>query len=199
MEDNRMFRRMLDAARQRLAGRNPHEIARNAGVIFDEAASEFCIVTLGRSLNLPFPGLELPPDMQNWHGLLVLHYLDLADGAPLQGKSITFGQMKDGMVRGGGLDRRCEEAISTLMERISPQELGERCQRLGGRIVESNADFAAELALLPRFVLVLKVWFADEDFGASGRMLTDASADHYLTIEDAVTAGEVLLEMLSGT
>ena len=49
---------------------------------------------------------------------------------------------------------------------------------------------------LPNFPVTLKVWFADEEFDASARMLLDASADHYLTIEDAVTVGEILLEKL---
>ena len=60
----------------------------------------------------------------------------------------------------------------------------------------SNADFAVEFAFLPNLPVTLKLWFADEDFGASGRMLLDAGADRYLTIEDAVTVGELLLERL---
>ena len=45
--------------------------------------------------------------------------------------------------------------------------------------------------------VILKIWLPDEDFPASGRLLLDASADHYLTIEDAVTVAEILLERLS--
>ncbi len=39
---------------------------------------------------------------------------------------------------------------------------------------------------------------ADEEFPASGKLLLDASADHYLMIEDAVTAGQILIEKLVG-
>ena len=42
----------------------------------------------------------------------------------------------------------------------------------------------------------LKVWFADDEFEASGKLLVSRSADHYLTIEDAVTVGELLLSKL---
>ena len=35
-----------------------------------------------------------------------------------------------------------------------------------------------------------------DEFDASGRLLLNGSADHYLTIEDAVTAGSILLDAL---
>lgn len=44
----------------------------------------------------------------------------------------------------------------------------------------------------------LKVWFADEEFPASGRLLVDESAPSYLTIEDAVTVGALILDELTG-
>ena len=46
--------------------------------------------------------------------------------------------------------------------------------------------------------VLLKVWFADEEFPASGRLLLDESAPHYLTIEDAVTVGSLILDQLTG-
>lgn len=50
----------------------------------------------------------IQPPLSKWHALTLLHYLDLADGAPLTGRTITFSQYKDGLVRGGGLDRNAE-------------------------------------------------------------------------------------------
>ena len=52
------------------------------------------------------------------------------------------------------------------------------------------------LPFLPRIPLVLKVWFADEEFEASGKLLLTTSADHYLAIEDAVTVGEIILRQI---
>ena len=45
--------------------------------------------------------------------------------------------------------------------------------------------------------MTLKLWFADEEMPGSGRLLLDKSASHYLSVEDAVTAGELLLQKLS--
>lgn len=51
------------------------------------------------------------PPLPQWHALTLLHYLDLADGAPLTGQTIAFSQHRDGFVRGGGLDRNAELII----------------------------------------------------------------------------------------
>ena len=197
MKENRMFEQMLLAARQRFEGRSPAEIASRAGIEYDADAACFRLSSLGEQYSVSWPELAVMPETEGWHQLLMLHYLDLADGAPLTGRPVSFAQLKDGMVRGGGFDRRCEDALRELTERTNEKEIMRRCLAMGGRIVDSNADFAAELPFLPMIPVILKLWFADEDFPASGRILLDAGTDHYLTIEDAVTVGEIILERLS--
>ena len=49
---------------------------------------------------------------------------------------------------------------------------------------------------LPRYPLLVNIWFEDEEFPASGKLLLEAAADHYLTVEDAVTVGTLVLELL---
>lgn len=191
-----MFGQMLLAARQRLQGRSPAGIAANAGLCYDVEAACFRLTSLGTEFSISWPELKIAPEPEGWHSLLMLHYMDLADGAPLTGKLVPFGRLKNGMVRGGGFDRSCEGALQALMMQMDEEELARRCLSMGGRIVESNADFSAELFFLPELPVTLKLWFADEDFPASGRMLLDESADHYLTIEDAVTVGDIILARL---
>ena len=126
---------------------------------------------------------------------MILHYLDLADGYPLTGTEISFGQMKSGMVRGVGIDQKCELAFQNLK---NPGEdiLTQICENIGGKPIASNADAVWKIPFLPRFPVTLNIWLPDEDFSASGRLFVDASADHYLSIEDAVTVAELLLEKL---
>lgn len=45
--------------------------------------------------------------------------------------------------------------------------------------------------------MTFNIWFADEELEGSGRMLLNANAEHYLSVEDAVTAGELILEELT--
>lgn len=196
MDQNQMFSQMRQAALARLAGRDPKGIARNSGVCYEESTQQFHIPTLGRTVTLHYPDYRFAPELPGWHSLVILHYLDLADGFPLTGKEIPFGQMRSGMVRGGGIDRRCELAIQNRKD-LNEDTLAKICESIGGEPVASNADAAFRIPFLPRFPVTLKIWFPDEDFPASGRMLLDAGADHYLTIEDAVTVAEILLERLT--
>ena len=196
VKDNRMFAQMLLAARARLAGRKPQEICKNTNITYNENNGFILLESLGRDVKIQYPDFTFTPELDGWHQLVILHYMDLADGAALENRLISFSQLKGGMVRGGGLDRKCEADIGSLLKQIPEDTLIARCLSLGGQRIQANADFTVFFPFLPNFPVTLKVWFADEEFDASARMLLDASADHYLTIEDAVTVGEILLEKL---
>ena len=64
-------------------------------------------------------------------------------------------------------------------------------------VAETKADLCAVFPVLPRYPVTLKIWFADEEFPASGKLFLQDHADHYLSVEDAVTVGEILLQKLS--
>ena len=191
MQENRMYGEMLKVARAWLEGRQPEDIARKANVAFDGA--NFRLESLGTAIVVSYPQYAITPELTPWHQLLILHYLHLADGMALTGQKITFAGQKDGMVRGGGFDRKAEQALS----RMSCDALKARCAALGGRVIKSNADYSAQLPFLPMYPVFLNYWQADEDFPASGRLLLDSSGSHYLTIEDSVVAGELILELLT--
>ena len=187
---------MLAVARARLARHAPEDIAEKAGVRYADGA--FQVPTLGQTVTVRLPDCTIEPPLSNWHALTLLHYLDLADGTPLTGRTITFSQYKDGLVRGGGLDRNAELIVRRDLGVLPREELARRCETLGAELLPSNADFCARFDFAPRYPVWLKVWFADEEFPASGRLLVDESAPSYLTIEDAVTVGALILDELTG-
>ena len=194
--ENRQFELMLEAARSRLLRHVPEEISEKAGVRYENGV--FWVRTLGRRVEIQWPAGKITPPVSKWHALTLLHYLDLADGTPLTGKTITFSQYKDGLVRGGGLDRNAELIVRRDLGVLLREELARRCETLGAELLPSNADFCARFDFAPRYPVWLKVWFADEEFPASGRLLVDESAPSYLTIEDAVTVGALILDELTG-
>lgn len=194
--ENRQFERMLEAARSRLLRHVPEEISEKAGVRYENGV--FWVRTLGRRVEIQWPAGKITPPVSKWHALTLLHYLDLADGTPLSGRTITFSQYKDGLVRGGGLDRNTELIVRRDLGVLPREELARRCETLGAELLPSNADFCARFDFAPRYPVWLKVWFADEEFPASGRLLVDESAPSYLTIEDAVTVGALILDELTG-
>ena len=194
--ENRQFELMLEAVRSRLLRHVPEEISEKAGVRYENGV--FWVRTLGRRVEIQWPAGKITPPVSKWHALTLLHYLDLADGTPLTGKTITFSQYKDGLVRGGGLDRNAELIVRRDLGVLPQEELARRCETLGAELLPSNADFCARFDFAPRYPVWLKVWFADEEFPASGRLLVDESAPSYLTIEDAVTVGALILDELTG-
>lgn len=193
---NQTFEQMNLAALKWLEERDPAEIAQKAGVDYDPEKRAFSFSSLGMGLTLSYPDYRIDPQIGEWHYLLILHYLHLADGTPLTGKDIAFGQMKAGMVRGGGMDRKCEQVFESIKE-LDENALSEICIGLGGEKICSNSDAAYRIPFLPNVPVTLKVWLPDEEFPASGKLMVDSSADHYLTIEDAVTMAEILIERIS--
>lgn len=193
---NPQYDSMLSVARQRIARHAPEDIARRAAVDWRDGC--FLVPTLGKTVTVTLPSLALSPELDMWHALTLLHYLDLADGTSLTGRMMAFGQYRDGMVRGGDFDRRAEQVIRRQLGRLSAAELRRRCLALGAELEPSNADLCARFPFLPRYPIWLRLWLADEEFPASGRMFIDEAAAHYLTVEDAVTVGDLLLERLTG-
>lgn len=197
-KENRAFEEMRKVAKEWLNGRTPSDIAEKTGFRYEKETSQFHGNCMGEKFVLNYPDYEISPYINEWNQLLLLHYMKLADGIPLFEKWISMRDMKDGLIRGGNFDRRCEQVISQRIGEIPPEKMIEKCKAMGGRIIKSNADLTVQFMYLPYFPMLLKIWFADEEFSASGKLLVDASADHYLTIEDVVMAGQVLMEQLVG-
>lgn len=193
-DKNQLFSNMYQAALDWLKDRSPEEISRKTGASFENGA--FRLESLGIPIAISYPDYHIVPKLEQWHILTLLHYLYSADGTFLSGRQITFADYRDGMVRGGGFDHDVEKAISQKLGLLTQKELEKRCLALGAKLQPSNADICAEFMFAPNYPVWLKVWFADEEFPASGRMLLDASAEHYLSIEDAVTVGSLILDKL---
>lgn len=190
--ENRAFEEMRKFAVGRLRGRNYAELAEKAGAKYCAEKETITLQTLGEAVEIRLPEWELEPRLSDWHYLLVLHYLDLADGTPLSDDLMPFASLKDGLIRGGGFDRQLEQKAQSFLVGKALQRMETACKTLGASSIASNADLCAVFPFFPRYPMTLKLWLPDEELGGSGKLLVNAAADHYLTIEDAVTAGAVL-------
>lgn len=198
IQENHAFMEMMKVAREWLTGREPLKIAEKTGISYDGKSACFHLLSMGTEICIHYPGYEVTPYVNEWQQLIILHYMKLADGMPLSGKWMPMREIRDGLIRGGDFDLRCENMIRQHLSQISVRELSEKCKVVGGKIITSNADFTVRFDFLPRYPLLLKLWFADEEFPASGKLFVDANADHYLTIEDAVTVGQIIMEKVVG-
>lgn len=168
---HRAFEEMRKPALARLQGKDAEVLAGNTGLDYDKNQQIFFLESLGEKVQILYPQYEITPKLNDWHHLLILHYIDMADGTPLSGQLMAFGKLPGGMVR-------------------------KACEALGAEIFDSNADLSAVFHLFPFYPITLKLWFADEEIPGSGRLLLDRSAEHFLSVEDAVTAGFLVLEGL---
>ena len=80
--ENRQFEAMLSVAQERLAQHAPEDIAGKAGAQY--ADGSFSLKTLGQTVTVRLSDCTIQPPLSKWHVLTLLHYLDLADGAPLE-------------------------------------------------------------------------------------------------------------------
>lgn len=198
VNENRAFSEMLAVAQNRFTGRSPLEIAEKAHVTFDHEQQVFQFSSLDEHIVIHYPSYTMEPRLEEWHHLVILHYLEIADGTPLGQRIVSFGELRDGLVRGSGFDRTCEQEIARYFAKKPLEKLQAVCTALGATLEDSNADLCAVLPFLPRYPVTWKLWLAEEEdeIEGSGRLFLNSSADHYLSVEDAVTVGSILLDRL---
>ena len=189
------FDRMMQTAKEWLADKVPEELAANGGIVFDSSRSVFTLASLGKTVEIHYPDYAFSSHVDPWHQLEILHYLNLADGTPPSGEWISLSQMNSGMIRGGGFDKKFEALVRSKLGNMQLQDVERACRMLGMTPVESNADLCMRHDLAPLFPITMKLWFADpeDDLPGSGRIFVDRTADHFLTIEDAVMLCDYLI------
>ena len=195
-DSKRAFNERYMIALKRLENKSPEEIAKNAGVEFCKEDSTFKIKSLDKVVELAYPSYKSKDKLDDWYILILLHYLDLADGTPLYHQAVHFGELKDGLIRGSRFDKTVEREFASFLSDKKDEDIINLCKSLGGEIIKSKFDLSVVFYLFPNYPVTLNIWFADDEFGAVGSMLVDKSADNYLTIEDDVVAGEFMLRYI---
>ena len=196
IRNNRAFEEMLKIAKERLKNRIPEDIAQRSGATFRGEDFVLGLLSLNQMVLVSIPEYTFCPQLEEWHQLVALHYLDLADGMDVSDQIITFGELKNGLVRGSKFDRYIENELQRFLKGKTLKSICKICKSLGAEFWDSNADVCAVFPFLPNYPVWLKVWLADEKFEASVKFYISESANHYLSMEDAVTVGEILLSKL---
>ena len=195
-QSDRAYGEMFAAAKERLEKKDPAAVAQNTGAIWEPEASLLRLSTLGEEIAISWPTCTEEPQLENWHHLVLLHYLDLADGTPLAGRPMAMGEMKDGMIRGAKFDLTAERSFGRFLRGKNEEQILAVLESLGGTRCSGKGDITMKIPFFPMLPVYLNIWLADDEFPASGKMLVDASADHYMMIEDAVTVGEILFRRM---
>ena len=174
LPNNRAFSEMLRPAKEQVKHLSPDNIAQRSGAVFHESDGVLELQSLNQTVRITVPEYTFSPRLEEWHQLVILHYLALADGTAVSD----------------------QKELQRFLNVKTPDCIRKICKALGAEFADSNADLCAVFHFLPNYPVWLKIWFADEEFEASGKLYLSRSADHYLTMEDAVTVGEILLSKL---
>ncbi len=191
---NRQYEEMRIAAINKLKDRLPEDLAAKGNLNFNREKQEFCFSLFGTKMILSYPDFTFTPEPNMWLALTVYQYLDEADGTPLSMERMALTDFKDGgLIRGASFDRENDKIIQQVTKGKSLEEIMKAIKAQGGKQIEGKADFCAEFSFMPNFPIYLNLWFADDEFPASCKILFNKSAEHYLKVEAAGTISGILL------
>lgn len=188
----------LELAQKKLGEGKPQDIAWRAGVKYDELQNEFSVHFLSEEHRVKYPsGKVYHPegkDVPIVNRILILHYLNTAEGVPLHHRWISFKELPSGQIY---IDPFYNRAVRPLIKLFGndPEALVKAGLALGGK-KEDLGDFSVTIPVFPMVPITYVIWRGDEEFPPSGNILFDASASCYLPVEDyAVIAGLVVYEL----
>lgn len=194
--ENRAFQEMKKAAVEFMRKQDPWEMSCMSGCTYNDKKQVFEVETLGKLIEISYPEGESSISLESWHHLIILHYLYMADGTENTGKWITFGNLKDGLIRGTKFDQTVETQLSTILKGKKSDDVLNILLELGAEQIIGKADLSMKFPFLPNYPVLLNIWLEDEEFPPSAKMLVDQTADHFLSVEDAVTVGTLLLDQM---
>ena len=104
--------------------------------------------------------------------------------------------MPGGVTRGRGFDKDIETMFDRYFSNITAAEFLARCLLLGGKELRGRADVEVVIPYAPMFPILVRFWESDDEFAASGKLLVDRSAEHYLSIDSAGGACSAVIEAI---
>lgn len=199
-ENTGIYRVAFDYALKAFSSKNPVEMARNSGSVFDSEHSIITLQSLGQRIDVNFPDGHISFSDSNlspvWYWrFIILHYLGRADNAPLLHRLISYRELESGHIYYPAFMRESIKPLADLITRQPAERVKLACLKLGD-CLEDKADVSAVFFLLPRFPVRVNLWSEDEEIEASANILFDFSANHYLHTEDISAAGHIVSSFL---
>lgn len=144
--------------------------------------------------HIRFAGTDLEPNGTLL--IVILNHLVRADGAPLEGRLVSYRELPDGEVFWRAFVRYAIEPLAGHFATRAAR-LPEAARPLGGEPLQTKADFSTRLPFFPRLPIVVQVSAADDELPGSANILFDASASHYIHTEDAAAVGSYVGHLLT--
>lgn len=180
---------------------NPHDIAAHSGAEYKsvEGTGLLRLSLFGQFVHVTFPDLvacdaqtdaSLPDSLQ----VLLLYYLNTADGTPIEGRWVSFADLPDGRFYNQAYQGYTGKELARHFGNDIDSFAGAACKLDGMPIACGDAGFV--FYALPRVWLAVVAHRGDEDFPPSYQILFDASVSHYLPTDVCAILGSMLTRKL---
>lgn len=164
----------------------PAAVAARSGVQFDGHA--FTVKLFNRTFHIEYPEIAIseigatePPPL--WIRIILLHYLQTADGTPVADHWSAFRELPGGRFFESSY---VQQSIAPLIERFGQDLEGfrEASRALGGTLMNRTGDAAFRFLALPHTPIGCILYLADDEMPASVNIVFDEAITHYLPTED---------------
>lgn len=130
-----------------------------------------------------------------WLAILVLHYLNNADGRQPTGRLRHFREFKEGHFYEPAFNRRTKDILISTFGN-DPDLMAAAGKSLNGKL-GATGDASVELSYFPLLPITCILWKGDEEFPPEATVLFDETADLFFSAEDMAVAGQMaVLELL---
>ena len=174
-------------AAQALSGRNINEVAQLSGATIDPDTGSLHLNFIGQPHQVRLPDVEIfGPDGRETpltEKVVILHYLNTANGAEVRNAPITFREVPSGEFYYSAFVKRAEAPLLSVFGR-DPALLLKTAPLIGGEPVDGQGDAAVRFLPLPHVPVSIILWGGDDEFEPSAQILFDRSIQHYLPTED---------------
>jgi hypothetical protein len=198
------YRAAVELGRKGLAGKNPKRVADQTGARFtlsDDNKAALILEFLHRDVSISWEDLgisfkgtgeEIPIQQE----ILILHYLNGAAGAKVEGEWIAYQEVPDGKFYLDAFLRRAKNPLVGAFGRC-PERMLPITQRMYGATPFDQGDHSVVVQAFPLVPVALILWEGDDEFPPEGNLLFDRSISHILSAEDiAWLAGMIVYPIM---
>ncbi len=173
-------------AAERLAARDPEEVAEYCQIRFNHRRQCFALNFLNQEYRITFPQGKVysshEPEAPVYLSIIMLHYLVNADGKPLSGEWISFRHLPGGDIYMEPFRKRAIDPFVKVFGH-QPRLFRSSALALGG-YPGPLTGINLIIPVLPRVPISFTLWPGDQEFPPSANILFDGSASSYLPTED---------------
>jgi len=198
------YRTAVELGKKELVGKNPKRIADQCGATFEATAggnTTLLLNFLNRDVLISGPAWELSfkdtgDEVPIQQQVLILHYLNGAAGAKVEGEWIAYQEVPDGKFY---LDAFLRRAKNPLVRAFGnhPERLLPVTQKVYGARPFGQGDHSVVVQAFPLVPVALILWEGDDEFPPEGNLLFDRSISEILSAEDiAWLAGMIIYPIM---